>query len=147
MLLVYVDDISISGTDAAMIQHLQASLHESFHMKDLGPLTYFLGHEVHQTEKGLILDKHKYASDLIDTTGLQNSIPVDTPLEVNVKLSQDTGDPLPDPTMYSRLVGNLVYLTITRPEISYAVNLVNQFMTHPRHLHLFVVQHIIRYHR
>lgn len=145
VLLIYVDDIIISGTDATMIQHLQASLDESFHMKDLEPLTYFLGLEVHQSEKGLILDQHKYASDLIAMAGLQNSTPVDTPLEVNVKLSQDTGDPLPDPMLYRRLVGSLVYLTITRPDISYAVNLVNQFMTHPRRLHLFAVRRIIRY--
>ena len=108
-----------------MIQHLQASLHNSFHMKDLGPLTYFLGLEVHQSDKGLILNQHKYAIGLIGMDGLQNSTPVDTPLEVNVKLSKETGDLLPDSTLYRRLVGSLVYLTITQPDISYAVNLVN----------------------
>ena len=66
MILVYVDDIIIYGTDAKMIQHLRASLQDSFHMKDLGPLTYFLGHEVLQLEKGLILNQHKYAIDLVE---------------------------------------------------------------------------------
>eukprot|EP00268_Persea_americana_P042892 TRINITY_DN4297_c2_g1_i1.p2 TRINITY_DN4297_c2_g1~~TRINITY_DN4297_c2_g1_i1.p2 ORF type:complete len:165 (+),score=16.18 TRINITY_DN4297_c2_g1_i1:205-699(+) len=61
VLLVYVDDIIISGTDSSMIRQLQASLNESFHMKDLGPLTYFLGLEVHHSEKGIILDQHKYS--------------------------------------------------------------------------------------
>lgn len=76
--------------------------------------------------------------------GLQNSTPVDTPLEINAKLSQDMGDLL-DATLYRRLAGSLIYLTITCPYISYAVNLVSQFMTQPRHLQLTVVWRIIRY--
>ena len=76
---------------------------------------------------------------------LHDSTPVDTPVEVNLKLSKDDGDLLPDPHIYRRLVGSLIYLTITRPDISYAVNLVSQFMTAPRHLHLAAVKRIIRY--
>lgn len=81
---------------------------------------------------------------------LQGSSPVDTPLEVNVKLCRDSGvktvvTPLLDPTFYLSLLGSLVYLTITRLDISYAVNLISQFMTHPHHLHLVAVRPIIRY--
>ena len=83
--------------------------------------------------------------DLIETAGLQHSTPVDTPVEANLQHSHDTGDLLPDATMYRRLVGSLIYLTITRPDISYAVNLVSQFMTQPRHLHLVAVRRILRY--
>ena len=125
VILVYVDDIIISGTDSFMINNLQASLHESFHMKDLGPLTYFLGLEVHLSEKGLILDQHKYAMDLIEMAGLQQSTLVDTPVEVNIQLAHNTRDLLSDATLYRCLVGSLIYLTITRPDISYAVNLVS----------------------
>lgn len=64
---------------------------------------------------------------------------------MNAKLRQDEGDLLPDPTMYRRLVGSPVYLTITRPNISYTINLVSQFMTNPRHLHLAAFKHIILY--
>ena len=56
-------------------------------MKDLGPLTYFLGLEVHQSEKGLVLDQHKYTLELIDMAGISHSTPIDTPLEVNLKLT------------------------------------------------------------
>ncbi|XXG61103.1 hypothetical protein AAC387_Pa04g2840 [Persea americana] len=73
------------------------------------------------------------------------SAPVDTPVELNVKLSRAEGDLLSDPTSYRQLVGSLIYLTITRPDISYAVNLMSQFMTAPRHLHLAAVRRIIRY--
>ena len=83
--------------------------------------------------------------DLIEMAGLQTSTPVDTPVEVNLQLAHDSGDLLPDATLYRRLVSSLIYLTITRPDISYAVNLVSQFMTQPRHLHLVAVRRILRY--
>lgn len=110
-------------------------------MKDLGPLTYFLGLEVQQSRKGLFLHQHKYATDLIELAGLHGATPVDTPLEVNLKLRKGD-DLLSDPTSYRHLVGSLVYLTITRPDMSYAVN-VSQFMTAPRHHHLVAVKRII----
>lgn len=99
VLLVYVDDILITGTNTNMIHKIQASLHEFFHMKDLGPLTYFLGLEVHQFAKGIVLNQHKYTIDLIEMANLQTSTPSDTPIEVNIKLRQDDGDPLLDPTL------------------------------------------------
>ena len=83
VLLVYVDDIIITGTNDGMIKSLQASRQDSFHMKDLGPLLYFLGLEVHQSPTGLFINKHKYATDLIKLADLHDSSPVDTPLEVN----------------------------------------------------------------
>lgn len=121
--LVYVEDIIITSTDMKGIHQLQESLHSSFYMKDLGTLTYFLGLEVHQLTQGIFVNQSKYAKDLIALAGLENSTPVDTPLEVNVKYRKDEGNLLSDPTAYSQLVGSLVYLTMTRPDISYATNL------------------------
>ena len=100
VLLVYVDDVVITGPNAQMIQALQASLHQTFQMKDLGPLHYFLGLEVHQSPKGIVLNQHKYTIDLIELAGLSSSAPVDTPIELNVKLGKEEGDLLPDPTAY-----------------------------------------------
>eukprot|EP00268_Persea_americana_P069010 TRINITY_DN9713_c0_g2_i1.p1 TRINITY_DN9713_c0_g2~~TRINITY_DN9713_c0_g2_i1.p1 ORF type:complete len:230 (+),score=29.01 TRINITY_DN9713_c0_g2_i1:27-692(+) len=140
VLLVYVDDIIIMGIDAEMIKTLQASLSNSFHIKDLGPLHYFLGLEIQQNSNGLFINRHKYTVDLIDLADLQSSSPVDTPLQIDLKLSKDDGTLLPDPHMYRRLVGSLVYLTIARPDISYAMNLVSQFMSAPKHLHLTAVK-------
>ena len=145
ILLVYVDDIIITGSDNVGIQKLQASLNSSFHMKDLGHLTYFLSLDVHCSADGIFVNQHKYTKDLISLAGLENSSPVDTPLEINVKYSKDDGELLSCPTTYRKLVGSLVYLTITRPDISYAVNLMSQFMQQPRHLHFAAVKRIIRY--
>jgi hypothetical protein len=114
-------------------------------MKDLGLLTYFLGLVVHTDPSGIFLNQHKYTQDLISLAGLQDSSSVDTPMEVNVKYRSEEGDLLSDPTMFRQLVGSLNYLTITRPNISFAVQQVSQFMQTPRHLHLAAVRRIIRY--
>ena len=114
-------------------------------MKDFGPLTYFLGMEVHTDSSGIFLNQHKYTQDLISLAGLQNSSSVDTPMEVNVKYQSEEGDLLFDPTVFRQLVGNLNYLTITRPNISFAVQQVSQFMQTPHHLHLAAVHRIIWY--
>jgi len=91
LLLVYVDDIVITGSDSTMIGHLKQTLQASFHMKDLGPLTYFLGLEVHMDFSGTFLNQHKYTQDLITLAGLQSSPSVDIPMEVNVKYRSDRG--------------------------------------------------------
>lgn len=145
LLLVYVDDILITGSDSDLIQELQEKLKTSFHVKDLGSLRYFLGLELHPTSSGILLNQQKYAHDLISLAGLESCNSVLTPLEVNLKLSKDEGEILTDPSLYRQLVGSLNYLTITRPDIAFAVQQVSQFMQAPRHLHLSVVRRIIRY--
>ncbi|RVW45799.1 Retrovirus-related Pol polyprotein from transposon RE1 [Vitis vinifera] len=145
VLLVYVDDIVIIGSDSALLGQLKTHLSESFHMKDLRSLTYFLGLEVHHSPFGISLNQHKYVSDLVATTGLQGATFVDTPMELNVKLHKEEGDLLVDPSLYRKLVSSLVYLTITRSNISFAVQQVSQFLQTPRRLPLAAVCRIIRY--
>jgi len=145
LLLVYVDDIVITGTDTALIFQLQERLQSSFHMKNLGPLQYFLGLEMHSTTTGIFLNQYKYIQELITLAGLQEGRSVDTPLEVNVKYRRDEGDFLSNPSLYRQLVGSLNYLTITRPDIFFVVQQVSQFIQAPTHLHLAVVCRIVRY--
>ncbi|XP_041007968.1 uncharacterized mitochondrial protein AtMg00810-like [Juglans microcarpa x Juglans regia] len=145
VLLVYVDDIVIIGFNSALLVQLKTHLSESFHMKDLGSLTNFLGLEVHRSPSGISFNQHKYASDLMSTAGLQEATFVDTPMELNVKLRREESDLLADPSLYRKLVGSLVYLTITRPDISFAIQQVSRFLQTPRHLHLAAVHRIIRY--
>nr|XP_027191118.1 uncharacterized protein LOC113787007 [Cicer arietinum] len=135
----------ITGSNQASFQELKHQLQTAFHMKDLGNLQYFLGLEVHSTPKGIFLHQHKYVTDLISMAGLQSSNLVDTPLEVNVKYHQDEGDLFPNSLLYRQLVGSFNYLTITRPNISFVVQQVSQFMDSPRHLHLAAVCRIVRY--
>ena len=145
ILLVYGDDIIITGTDCGLITKLQQLLNATFHMNDLGQLTYFLGLEVHYRSHSHFMNQHKYIQDLITLASLEDTSSIDTPMEVNVKYRKDEGDLLDEPTLYQRLVGSLIYLTTTRPDISYVFHQVNQFMSSPRHLHLISVRRIIRY--
>ncbi|RVW44711.1 Retrovirus-related Pol polyprotein from transposon RE1 [Vitis vinifera] len=127
ILLVYVDGIIIIGTNCDLITKLQQLLYTTFHIKDLGQLTYFLGLEVHHRANGIFVNQHKYIQDFITLASLEDTSSVDTPMEVNVKYRKDEGDLLDDPTLYRRLVRSLIYLTTTRPDISYAVHQVSQF--------------------
>ena len=112
-------------------------------MKDLGHLSYFLGLEITHSIDGLYITQAKYAFELLSQFGLTNSKAVDTLVELNVHLTPLAGKPLSNPSLYRRLVGNLVYLTITHPDISYAVHQVSQYLSAPRpkSLLLHLTQH------
>ncbi|WKA04854.1 hypothetical protein VitviT2T_022853 [Vitis vinifera] len=124
LLLLYVDDMIITGNDLSGIQELKDFLSQQFEMKDLGHLSYFLGLEITHSTDGLYITQAKYASDLLSQAGLTDSKNVDTLVELNAHLTPSRGKPLSNPSLYRRLVGSLVYLTVTRPDISYAVHQV-----------------------
>ncbi|KAK3027747.1 hypothetical protein RJ639_042487 [Escallonia herrerae] len=157
--LVDDDNIVSFSRDGCMIQdrhtekmkgkgrigELKQLLCQSFQMKYLGPLTYFLGLQVQHSSCGYIVNQRKYTMDLIKCANLTDQKCIDTPMEPNLKLKKDAGERLSDPIHYRQLVGRLVYLTMTRPDISYAVNTVSQFVSDLRRLHLAAVHQIIHY--
>lgn len=117
-------------------------------MKDLGYLKYFLGIEVACSKipkKWIYLNQRKYLLDILDDCGLSGARPSDSPMEQNLKLTNIDGELISDHSCYRRLVGRLIYLTITRPDISYAVNILSQFMNRPRQPHFDVVTRLLRY--
>ena len=113
--------------------------------KDLGKLKYFLRLEIAQSSSGVVMSQRKYVFDILEETGMLECKPVDTPMNPNVKLVPGQGEPLRDPGRYRRLVGKLNYLAITRPNISFPVSVVSQFLQSPFDNHWDVVICILRY--
>ncbi|CAA0806920.1 cysteine-rich RLK (RECEPTOR-like protein kinase) 8 [Striga hermonthica] len=114
-------------------------------MKRLGRLRYFLGLEIYDSSDGFYLSQAKYASDLLSRAGLTDCQTASTPLDYDIRLTPLDGSLLEDPTLYRQLVGSLIYLTVTRPDIAHAVHIVSQFIAAPRTTHHSAVLHILRY--
>ena len=140
-----MDDIVITGSDQDRIQKLKQHLFTLFQTKDLGKLKYFLGIKIAQSSSGVVLSQRKYALDILEETDMLGCKPVDTPMVPNVKLVPSQEESLGDPGRYRRLVGKLNYLTNTRPDISFPVSVVSQFLQSPCDSHWDVVIRILRY--
>ena len=128
MVLVYVDDLIISGNDSRAIHRFKLYLHTCFHMKDLGRLKYFLEVEVAQSPTGIYLCQRIYALDIILETRLLGAKPASLPFEENHHLGLVEGPSFSDPARYRCLVRCLIYLCFTRPKFSYSVRTLSQFM-------------------
>ncbi|CAM8976219.1 unnamed protein product [Rhodiola kirilowii] len=142
--LVYVDDLIITGSNSVFIDNFVKYLNSVFSLKDLGDLNFFLGIEVHRSSSSLFLSQRKYILDLLDRSNMMGAKPIASPAEPGSRLCVG-GDPLTDPHLYRSIVGALQYVTITRPEISYSVNRVCQFMHSPSDHHWAAVKRILRY--
>ena len=145
LILLYVDDMIITGDDFAGIRSLQHFLSQHFEMKDLDTLSYFLGLQVISSSDGYQLSHAKYTSDLLSKAGITDNKTVSTPLEYNAKLTPLDGEPISDATCYLQLVGSLIYLTITCLDISHVVGMVSKFMDALRYVHYAIVLQILRY--
>ena len=127
-LLVYVGDIVLPGNTSNHCKDFKEYLQRCFKLKDLGLLKYFLGIEVAHSLKGLFLCQRKYTLDILSDTGMLGAKPTAFPMEQHHKLFIDSGDPIVGTSQYRRLVGRLIYLTITRPDITYSVHILSQFI-------------------
>lgn len=145
LLSMYVDDILITGSSCQSISHLITALCREFAVKDLGGLNYFLGHAAHPVKDGLFLSQSQYIYNLIRRTNMLEAKPRSSPMASSQSLSLFSGAPLPDPFHYRSVVGALQYLTLTRPDISFMVNKVCQFMHKPTEVHWSAVKRILRY--
>ncbi|CAL1358238.1 unnamed protein product [Linum trigynum] len=145
VVFVYVDDILIAGSYLGDIEQLKLFLSKEFKVKDLGQMSYFLGLEVLRDHKGIFLSQRKYCLELVTDTGYLEVKGCLSPIDCNVKLSATQGDPLPDPSVYRRLIGRLHYLTITRHDIIYAIQQLAQYQGAPCVEHLQAAHRVIRY--
>jgi hypothetical protein len=146
-ILIYVDDIIVASSTEQATSALLQDLKTEFALKDLEELHYFLGIEVKKTATGILLSQEKYTSDILKRVGMMNCKPVSTPMSTSEKLSTHNGTVLgpEDAIRYRSVVGALQYLTLTRPDISFPVNKVCQFLHQPTMVHWTAVKRILRY--
>ncbi|KAL8154536.1 hypothetical protein AgCh_000052 [Apium graveolens] len=144
VIVVYVDDIILTGDDLLEIKDLKQHLDNVFSIKDLGKLSFFLGIEIGYHEDGITLTQKKFTKELLDTAGVLKGKSV-TPLPINLKLQAEEGEAYADPSHYRCLVGKLNFLTHTRPDLSYTVQHLSQFMQNPRIPHYEALMHVMDY--
>eukprot|EP00253_Pinus_taeda_P008918 PITA_08918 len=135
ILVLYVDDLILTGSDPNLINHVKSSLKKKFEMTDLGHLHYFLGLQVLQSKEGISLSQSKYACDLLPHFHMEDCKPASSPFQFGAKISVTCASPEVDATLYRQLVGKFLYLTHTRPDLSFDVGLVARFMQNPRESH------------
>ncbi|XP_019435915.1 PREDICTED: uncharacterized protein LOC109342375 [Lupinus angustifolius] len=140
-----MDDLLLIGNDLCEIQNTEKLLHGKFSIKDLGFLNFFLGIEIVKPAHGITLYQRKYVLDLLSETGILGCKPCSTPMDYNNKLYSSSGSTLPDATSYRKLIGKLLYLTNTRPDLCYDVGHLSQFISTPTDQHKQATYRILRY--
>ena len=144
ILVLYVDDLFITG-ESRLIEGCKRDLATEFEMKDIGLMHYFLGLEVWQEDGHIFLGQGRYAVDILSRFHMADCRPMSTPMITNWKKLHASDSSLVDPTLYRQLIGSLMYLVNTRPDICFAVNTLSQYMVEPRRVHWSAAKHVLRY--
>ncbi|KAJ1700426.1 hypothetical protein LUZ63_000205 [Rhynchospora breviuscula] len=142
---LYVDDMIYFGTNESMLIEFRTKMKKEFEMSDFGLMSYFLGLEVEQGSDSIFVSQRKYSKDLLKKFGMLNCNAAVTPMNSNEKLTKEDGTGHCDETKFRSLVGGLIYLTHTRPDIQYAVGVVSRFMHNPSNHHYGAAKRILRY--
>lgn len=143
--LVYVDNIIITWSHKEGINFYKQKFSQQFKLKDLGSLGYFLGFEIAKSDKGIFVPQRNYALQLIEDACFIAAKPTNTPTDPRTNLFDSIGEEFQDPSQYRRLIGRLIYLNITRFDISFVVQKLSQFMSSPCVLHFTATCHLLKY--
>ena len=136
IIFLYVDDLLITGSSKKDISSLNNAMNHAFSMIDLGLLSPFLGLEIAQSQHGIKVHQYKYDLDLLNKFNMKYFKPSKTPLLSGVKLEELGSSSIVNNILYRQLIGCLIYLTHTRPDISYAVSVDSRYMDQPHEIHL-----------
>mgnify|MGYP002413920588 CR=1 FL=1 len=128
---MYVDDLVITGSDAEEINKFKGEMRNLFKMSDLGLLSFYLGIEVKQSVHGIVISQSACARKLLEKSGMAGCKVCHTPMEPRFKLSKQSTSSAVDATEYRSIVGSLRYLVHTRPDLTFSVGYVSQFMEGP----------------
>lgn len=135
-MLVYVDDILVAGKNQTSIDQVKKLLGSQFHM---------IGIEVDESPKGIFISQRKYTLDILKEYKVHKSRVLKVPMDPHMKLTYDSGEPLPNPIDYQHLVGKLIYLTINRSDITFAIHVLSQFMHSPTCVHIQAARRVLIY--
>lgn len=142
---LYVDDLLITGSSQELIDQVKEDMKQAFEMTDLGKMHYFLSMEISQSREGIFICQKRYVKEMLKKFSMENCKPVSTHLMQNLKLIKDDGGRKTDEKIYRSLVGSLLYLTITRPDITFAANLLSRFRQEPTEMHFQAAKRVLRY--
>ncbi|GKB45251.1 putative RNA-directed DNA polymerase [Tanacetum coccineum] len=145
VVLIYVDDVIITGNNLTKIQETKKQLDDEFNIKDLGLLKYFLGIEVAKTKDGLVLSQRKYTLDILENSGKMGCKSSAFPIEQGLKLDKGESESRVNASQYRRLIDQLLYLQATRPDITYSVNILSQFVADSQNSHLEAANRVLGY--
>ena len=142
---IYVDDIIFGSTCQDLCDDFSKIMHDEFEMSMMGELNFFLGLQIKQLEDGIFFNQSKYIKDMLRKFGLEDSKPIKTPMSTETKLVKDEENESVDSTKYRGMIGSLLYLTASRPDIMFSVCLCARFQEDPKTSHLEAVKRIFRY--
>lgn len=142
---IYVDDLIYTSNSEELLIKFKKSMKETFDMNDLGKMRFFLGIEVVQFDKGIFIHQRKYALEILQKFNMENCNAVKNPMVPGQQLTRDEGGELADETEYKRLVGSLIYITATRPDVVFSVSLLSRYMSKPTQNHMAAAKRVLRY--
>jgi hypothetical protein len=142
---LYVDDLIFTGNDPMLFEQLKTSIMTEFNMTDLGRMRFFLGIEVLQRTDGIFISQCKYAQELLQRFKMNQCNSVHNPAVPGFKLTKDEEGIIVDSTFYKQIVGSLMYLTATRPDLMFIVNLISRYMERPTESHLQAAKRVLRF--
>ena len=142
---LYVDDLIYTGNNKSICEEFKMSMMHEFDMSDLGKMSYFLGMEIIQNSKGIFMCQRKYVREVLARFGMYDSKLVGNPIVPDTRLSKDEKGTKINSTMFKQVVGSLMYLTTTRPNIMFGVSLISRYMSSPTEEHWCAAKRILRY--
>jgi hypothetical protein len=142
---LYVDDLLVTGNDTRLIEEFKQEMMQAFEMTDLGLMTFFLGIEIKHNENDVFIYQKKYAKEILKKFQMEECKTVSTPMNPKENLSKEDGFDKVDEGYYRSLIGCLMYLTATRPDILFAVSILSRFMHCASEMHLKAAKRILRY--
>lgn len=144
-LIVYVDDIVVTGPSLTHLNNFITSLSYRFSLKDLGNLSYFLSIEVASAPAGLFLNQTSYVNDLLTQYNMSEAKPVSTPMVAEPPLTANAGSPISNPTDYRAIPGSLQYLSFTRSDVAFSINKLSQYVQNPKECHWYALKRLLQY--